>query len=147
MNSTVAPTNPNHDGAPEGSEVDRLLRGFFRAEMPDPWPSFEAPSPPRNILPFRPALTHRPTALRSRLALAASVAVLVGGAWLLGSRLTDPKSKPSGPGYIGGDAKSLKPGDDLPKNYTVPPVPVIEVKPDGARELKFFIEEAPVPPQ
>jgi hypothetical protein len=59
-----------------GDNLDHLLRAFFRAEMPEPWP--DAPARP---LAFRPA--RRRGLVRSRLALAASVLLLLVGQWLL----------------------------------------------------------------
>ena len=54
------------------------LRAFFKAQMPDPWPSAEAP-PPRRVAPPPAARPSKQWPLmRSRLALAASVALLVG---------------------------------------------------------------------
>jgi hypothetical protein len=62
-------------------DLDQLLRRFYRAEMPDPWPApptpAEAPRPLRE-LPRRPFRWHQP-----RLALAAAVALfLIGYLWL-----------------------------------------------------------------
>jgi hypothetical protein len=63
-----------------GDHVDGLLRAFFRAQMPHPWP--KAPATASQILPFR-----RPSKVRgltrSRLVLAASVALLLLGSLLL----------------------------------------------------------------
>jgi hypothetical protein len=58
-------------------DVDRLLRDFFRAEMPDPWPEL---SPPE-ALPLRPmkARTNRWAGLRRRFAVAASVGLVLVG--------------------------------------------------------------------
>lgn len=62
----------SHDEA--RPEVDDLLRDYFQAEMPKSWPAFKAP---------RPARMKRSESLWSRysgrLALAACVALLVGG--------------------------------------------------------------------
>jgi hypothetical protein len=53
-------------------EIDGLLHGYFRTEMPSPWPAFQIP---------RPMRTKRPASFWSRyggrLALAASIALLV----------------------------------------------------------------------
>jgi hypothetical protein len=66
---------------PSGSPVDKidpLLRAFFRAEIPDPWPA--APATPE---PTPHVVRRRGSLWRSRLALAASVARLVIGQWFL----------------------------------------------------------------
>ena len=71
---------------PAPDELDALLRAYFRAEMPDPWPA-----PPLVTAATRPVAMARDgrASARSRLALAASVVVLIGGTMLL------PKTKPA----------------------------------------------------
>jgi hypothetical protein len=64
-----------------GDEIDVRLRQFFQAEMPDPWPKLTLPQEPSAALV--PARWRGWTLLRSRLALAASVGLLVGGHVLL----------------------------------------------------------------
>jgi hypothetical protein len=60
--------------------LDDLLRTYFQAEMPHPWPQFQAPQSPRRA--GNPRLPLR-WAGRSRAALAASVALLLFGClWL-----------------------------------------------------------------
>jgi hypothetical protein len=56
-----------------GENLDALLGAFFRAELPKPWPA------------MRPlARRERPAARwNSRLALAAAIALLLLGAWLM----------------------------------------------------------------
>jgi hypothetical protein len=70
-------------------DLDGLLRAFYQSEMPHPWPS-----PPR---PASRATDRRasrgPSLFRSRLALAASVALLLLGCLLLPGRL-GPATKP-----------------------------------------------------
>jgi hypothetical protein len=76
--TTSPPTNRSGDGP---DEIDRLLGDFFRGEVPTPWPTLRAPV----ASPVRPRTRE---SLRSgRLALAASVAALLVGGWLLGGRL------------------------------------------------------------
>jgi len=78
----MGPTNGQ--GSPE--PIDNLLRGFFRAEMPEPWPTLSRPEP--RILPFvRPQRASRFASTRSRLALAASVAVLLVTSWFVSGAL------------------------------------------------------------
>jgi hypothetical protein len=69
-----------------GDDLDGLLSAFFRTEMPCPWPG--APVPEETPVIFRPAPVRR-SSFRSRLALAASVALLIAGAWLLGDSFKD----------------------------------------------------------
>ncbi len=101
-----------------GDDLDRSLRAFFRAEMPNPWPSLEAPLSRPSVLSSRlaPATT---TAWNSRYALAASVAALIFGTFLLsGSFRTD--GMPSIPLPRGGDAQATRPGSALlPMNFEI----------------------------
>jgi hypothetical protein len=77
--SLLSPPSVPRRGDQPPDDVDRVLRAFFKAQMPDPWPSLEAPAPPRT-LPFPAARSAaRWPLMRSRLALAASVALLVVG--------------------------------------------------------------------
>jgi hypothetical protein len=68
-----------------GDDLDGLLSAFFRAQMPHPWPESKSPDE-QPLLPLsaatRPAVRPR-SALRSRLALAASVALFLAGPWVL----------------------------------------------------------------
>jgi len=65
-----------------GDDLDGLLSAFFRSEMPSPWPGSPVPEEAPVILRPRPVQTRR-SSFRSRLALAASVALLISGSWLL----------------------------------------------------------------
>jgi hypothetical protein len=76
---------PTLDSPPRGrsgDDLDGLLRAFFHAEMPNPWPGApvveEAP-----VLLRRPASARPRSLFRSRMALAASVAFLLGIPWLI----------------------------------------------------------------
>jgi len=75
-------------------DLEGLLRAFFASQMPKPWPSPRVPS--RLRLSERPSLSpKRPSLIRSRWALAASVALLFLGSLLLPSRFTEnAKPKP-----------------------------------------------------
>lgn len=75
---------------PPGDELDPLLSAYFKAQLPAPWPAFEPPAPPRTLLLSRPARRVVPV-LSSRLVLAASVALVLLGFWLLpgGTRPVD----------------------------------------------------------
>lgn len=66
----------NHDSSPDNLDV--LLSAFFRSEMPSRWPAFQ-----RSEQQAVPAGRRRSFLKRSRLALAASLALLVGGYWVL----------------------------------------------------------------
>jgi hypothetical protein len=69
-------------------EVDEVLRCFYRAEMPHPWPAapvVKAEAPPRRL-----GLGHF-FRVPGRLAIAASVAALVIGYLMLQAWFPDPK--------------------------------------------------------
>lgn len=69
----------------DNPELDVLLRNYFRSEMPDPWPAFQAPAIARFSPPAR-----RWAPVRSKLALAASIGLLMIGSWCLsGGRPVD----------------------------------------------------------
>ena len=82
-----------------GDDLDGLLRTFFRAQIPHPWPA--PPTSHFRIEPAaRPATSRRPL-IRSRWALAASIALLLLGSLLLPGRFTPgskPEQGPDGPG-------------------------------------------------
>ena len=73
-------------------DVDGLLRNFFRAEMPDPWPTLKAPVEMKSTKPTAP---RRWAPVRSRMALAASVALLLLGTWCFSVRTPDYSVAPS----------------------------------------------------
>jgi len=82
MNPTASTPNPG-EGLPD--DLDRLLTAYFRSEVPSPWPSLPIPTtvqpaaaPPSNRL------------AQSRLVLAASIAGLLIGSWLLTGKLLGP---------------------------------------------------------
>jgi hypothetical protein len=86
-------------GQPE-EDLDGLLRAFFRSEMPEPWPTMPVPEV-APVLPMKPrAMPSRRPLFRSRLALAASVALFLLGSWLLSgsfSQLTNDGPSPVSP--------------------------------------------------
>lgn len=71
--SFVAPrdidTSPN--------EVDGLMRAFFRAEVPEPWPVLKPPA--TQSLPRAGSAVRRRSLVRSRFALAACLLILLIG--------------------------------------------------------------------
>lgn len=77
-----------------GDDLDGLLRAFLRSQLPKPWP------PPR-VFSAVTSCQRRPASgrnlMRSRWALAASVALLFFGSWLLPSRITFDTQSEHGP--------------------------------------------------
>jgi hypothetical protein len=145
MSFLVAPPSHRHDGSPEGDEVDQLLRAFYRAEMPDPWPSFEAPAQAPTVLPFPARHARRSIFVRSRLALAASVALLIGGlGFLSGKFRSEPAPRHDDLRYGDPSATHTQPGVGPRTSYDIKVF--IDVKPNGDTEFKAiggFIEEPP----
>jgi hypothetical protein len=74
-----------------GDELDKVMTAYFRAEMPAKWP----PAPRPWAEAARPASSPAadPTT-RSRWALAASVALLIGSVWYLSGKGTDGQRRP-----------------------------------------------------
>ena len=100
MNTNSRPSTP------PGDDLDRLLTAYFRAEMPARWPP--APAPAGSGGSRRPARPdNADPAVRSRWALAASVALLVGSCWYLSGLATDGRPK-KGPGLDDTTAKMPK---------------------------------------
>jgi hypothetical protein len=115
-----------------GDDLDGLLRAFFLAEMPHPWPELEAPaftSVPSTRLAFWRRIK------RSHLALAASVALLIGGSLLFTGRLPSVGHVTDGKHIADRDREDqdLKHRSPMPKES-------IEVGPDGAA-IRLDLEE------
>jgi hypothetical protein len=105
MSHLVRPPTPPDD------DLDGRLRAFYRAEMPDPWPSWQAPAS-RVTLPARPT-SRRKGFWGSRLALAASVALLLGGSLFLSGAVPALGTKPPIKLH-GGDAIHPKDPGEIP---------------------------------
>ena len=97
---------------PSSDELDGMLRSFFRAEVPDPWPTMKFPEAVVKLHKPR-----RSTWLRigPRLAVAASVAFLLLGYLALGSMF--PKHQQSGLENIG---PTIGKKDNRPVHRLVP---------------------------
>lgn len=109
--SPFDPLSPGHSR----DHLDELLRTFFRSEMPRPWPAFEPPLMPA------PLERHNRPLRRSRLVLAASLAILLLGAWLLAGAFRNAGAPTGGPGS--GDF-TAKPGVGFEKDkMPQPPAP------------------------
>ena len=86
---------------PAGGDLDGLLSDFFKAQMPAPWPAAPRVRGEAVVMPSAPADRRDGPALkdptfRSKLSLAASVALLVGGCWYLSGRSWDaPAGRPT----------------------------------------------------
>ena len=111
--SVAVPPVPQ-TGRPSEDELDGLLRAFYKAELPNPWPAPQVPGPRNDILPLRSA-PPRFAMLRTRLALAACVAFFVAGPLFLSSYFNPANTETAAttePAPIGGEkAQRVKPGD------------------------------------
>ena len=87
--------------------IDALLHAYFRAEMPDPWPVLNPPAEePRNLVfPSKGW-----SLIRSRLVLAACVAVLLVGSWFLAKSLPSYTIPSGNPNNGAGGANIVVPG-------------------------------------
>ncbi len=109
-----------------GGDIDALLGAFFQGEMPRPWPAFQSPRRSRT-LPVPPARPRPRFAFGSRLALAASVGLLLLCGWLLSGKfpgMPAPSGPPalSGPGTAEKDRGFIPPEllEALPQNKALP---------------------------
>lgn len=96
------------EGEPEhAGPVDRVLRDFYRQEMPAPWPALQLSETPS---PARPRLW---SLGRSYLSLAASLLLLVGGLATASAVLRNEPA-PARPGYrpTEGMGRRLNENDD-----------------------------------
>jgi hypothetical protein len=89
--STRPPVFPRIASTPP-DEVDGLLRRFFRAQMPSPWPKAPETSEYKTMTPSRSLAVLRFFRPSIRLAVAAAVAALVIGYLALQSWFPDPKA-------------------------------------------------------
>src|SRR5262249_26356535 len=78
---------------PSGDHLDELLRAYFRAEMPAAWPVPAVDEARPTVVPLAAKRTGLSTLARGRLALAASIALLIG-AGLYAASLVGLGSRP-----------------------------------------------------
>jgi hypothetical protein len=110
MNTRI-PNRPDDD-------LDRLFRSYYQAELPARWPA--APKP-WNEKPLPAIEPNGDSASKSRWALAASVAMLLGGCWYLGTHSATGTSRP-GFDLKGGEA-NVNHVKDIGKTKTPPKMP------------------------
>ncbi len=90
MSMTRPPVPTRTPARPD--DLDGLLHAFFRAELPDPWPTLKPPD-----LPAPPRTAGRRPWLGSRLALAATVALCLAGSLSLATVFPSDAPRGSGP--------------------------------------------------
>ena len=151
----ISPPPVSRGGDQPPEDVDRRLRAFFKAQMPDPWPSLEAPAPRRPAtIPFVEP-PRRGGLFRSRLALAASVALLATGLFALAEAFQGRPPSLAGPVIHGPGATNLgpdgKPAIPSPSSPLSGP-PSLKVsesliqEPNGTT-IKVEVIDWPVPPK
>jgi hypothetical protein len=138
-----------HRSGQPPEEVDRLLRDFFREEMPRPWPKMARPEErPARPTPARP---DRWPGLRRQLGVAASVGLVLVGYLALAR---------SFPGTVATPSPAINPQTQTGSNKDlVPKAPrEVEVRPTHGgrarmweqqlpgRRTQFFIEDIETPP-
>jgi hypothetical protein len=131
MNLVDPPLKPLDD-------LDGLLRAFFRAQMPHPWP---APRVPRfRTAPATPPTPSRPPLNRSRWALAASVGLLLLGSLVLPGRFTQDfklDSSPTGAHIGSNDLRRQMDKEHRIKQFEDRTKPPLDA-PDGQPDLDEF---------
>jgi hypothetical protein len=132
MNPTDTTTTAPRAGHPP-DDLDRLLGDFFKGQMREPWPPAPVPAEPVSLaggpppVPAPPRPPHAPAfaehGTRARLTLAVSVALLLGGCWVLsngfqaGTRSVSKPSAPDGQGVLKpGSAEGAEPLKTMQKD-------------------------------
>ncbi|MCE9530942.1 MAG: hypothetical protein K8T89_07440 [Planctomycetes bacterium] len=92
--------------------LDRMLSSFFKAELPDPFPPLKLPARAEAPMAVASRSERRTPVSQSRFALAASVALILGGCWYLSGQIGSPTAQPN-VGHGQGDSAKL--GKELQK--------------------------------
>jgi hypothetical protein len=108
-------------------DVDRMLSAFFKSEMPASFPRLKMPAGQSNMpMPVADNLASgqwNASVVKSKLALAASVALLVGGCLYVSSQIGEPAERPTaGKGDLSAKVPKelLKAQKEALKNPTMP---------------------------
>jgi hypothetical protein len=123
-------------------DLDGLLRAFYRKEMPSRWPA--PPVPPAPTLPYRRPNPSNRALFRSRLALAASVALLLLGSLFVGGKV-GPIRTDGEPGVALPDGSATR--EKLPpKKGAIKTSLSLEQDPAGETQIKVDAMLEDVPP-
>jgi hypothetical protein len=109
--------------------IDDTLRDFYRSEMPDPWPTMRAPA---RTLPM-PKRSSRPVWLRSlsRLAVAASIALLLIGYLALASLFPRDSAGRTGVNPVSGELGDIGPRPKVKPLNDKSSMPKLDLIPKG----------------
>ena len=121
--SLLSPPPIQRGGTQPPDDLDDVLRAFYKAQMPKAWPLLAVPAPRRTVPPpiARPAKGW--PLMRSRLAVAASVALLAVGSLLLAGAFQGRSNAPADPIRVNGTSADSEydpnqhptpPRDDVP---------------------------------
>lgn len=100
--------------SPTDREMDQMLSGFFKSELPNPFPPLNLPTRaelPMPLVAGEPTRERRTNTLKSKLSIAVSVALLIGGCWYLSGRMSEkgPEQAKIGKGADGANVpKEIK---------------------------------------
>lgn len=117
----LSPPSVPRGGAQPPDDVDDLLRAFFKAQMPKSWAAPDVPASRRAAPPLVARSAKGWPLMRSRLAVAASVALLVGGSLMLAGAFQGRPNGPAAPTIINDKAEALNP-DGTPKTPKSPEI-------------------------
>ena len=123
-------------------DLDGLLSDFFRSELPKVWPGPPTSDEQPKTIPLAARKPFsRWSAVRSRLALAASIALLLAGGWFLSGKFEDVSGSGSSYTEPGADIRGghFKPDKNIKENE-----PRIRhrifVDPSGQAGLQFDVD-------
>jgi hypothetical protein len=135
--TVISPTVSTSGQPPE--ELDRRLAALFRAQLPHPWPAAPAAAP-RAIVPMSAAKPRtRWPLLRTRTAIAASVALLVTGLLFLAEAF--PGKTGSNDPDVKVTAPSADTRNDPVHNYDVKVN--LQQPPDGPTVIQVDVRDLP----
>jgi hypothetical protein len=124
---------------PSSDELDGMLRSFFRAEVPDPWPTMKFPEPVVKLHKPRRSAWLR---IGPRLAIAASVAFLLLGYLALGSIF--PRHQP-GEGLNSGDRDIAKDNRPVLRRVRTPSgnnaLELEQRNPDNSIKMQYWFDD------
>jgi hypothetical protein len=111
MSMSKQPSAGSRNQPVQPADLDGLLSAYFKAEMPEPWPELKLP-PPATAHSGAP---RRPSLVRSRLVLAASLLLLATGPLYLSGMFANYRSSTSEQGTVEGHRPDGHPPRSIPR--------------------------------